>query len=80
MVSLLSSVFLHLTFEGSDHVCVGSEEDLDEEGLGRRAVTAQVPASVRGVLTLRPAPRLIMTDGFPPLTLLPGEGVRQTGS
>jgi len=33
-------------------ICVllwtGSEEDLDEEGLGRRAVTAQVPESVWG--------------------------------
>lgn len=42
----------------------GSEEDLDEEGLGRRAVTAQVAAPVWGVFILSPAPHLIMPDAF----------------
>lgn len=39
---------------GSKLVSSGSEEDLDEEGIGRRAVTAQVAASVRRLFLLLP--------------------------
>jgi len=46
-----SHLSLNLTF-GSKLVPAGSDEDLDEEGLGRRAVTSQVPASVWGVVCL----------------------------
>lgn len=43
----------------------GSEEDLDEEGLGRRAVTAQVPSAVFATPTLPAALHLItLTDLF----------------
>lgn len=54
-------VFLHLLFERhidfvSELFSAGSEEDLDEEGLGRRAVTAQVAASVSGTCLLCSAP------------------------
>lgn len=50
-LSVCVCVFLQLLFEThidfvSKLVSAGSEEDLDEEGLGRRAVTAQVAASV----------------------------------
>lgn len=64
----------------------GSEEDLDEEGLGRRAVTAQVAASVTCICMINSASCFSDSDFLflfcPPLTslsLLPGEGVCQTG-
>lgn len=66
-------------------VPAGSEEDLDEEGLGRRAVTAQVAASVRGFSVLSSAPHFMLPDDFLlSFSLLsplhPGEGIRPTGS
>lgn len=46
---------LYCAHFGFELVPAGSEEDLDEEGLGRRAVTAQVPASVWRVFILSAA-------------------------
>lgn len=56
----------------SKRVPAGSEEDLDEEGLGRRAVTAQVAASVRGFAVLSSAPHFMLTIScFPSLSSHP---------
>lgn len=87
-LSVCVCVFLQLLFEThidfvSKLVSAGSEEDLDEEGLGRRAVTAQVAASVWGTCTPCSAllHHMIMTDDYLLLPLfVPGEGVCQTGS
>lgn len=73
--------FLCFYIFGSKLVSSGSEEDLDEEGIGRRAVTTQVAASVPRLFLLLPFQVIRSDRSLAPLLLFPpGEGVRPQGS
>lgn len=67
-----------LFFFFTDPLSADSDEDLDEEGLGRKAVTFQVPVSVP--VSCFNLMFFIISLVSPYLDLTAGEGVRQTGS